>query len=41
MDCACYSYNKLITINGYDQKSQIVADAAPEVDLPIVLDEIK
>lgn len=46
MDCACYSYHKLITINGYDPMNQIVAEIAkevelPVVELPVVLDETK
>ena len=41
MDCACYSYNKVISISKYDPESQIVEDAAPEVDIPVVLDDIK
>ena len=40
-DCACYSYNKVVEIRGYDPTSQLVKDATPEVEIPIVLDEIK
>ena len=41
LDCACYSYNKLVNIRGYDAKSQIIKGALPKVEMPIILDEIK
>ena len=41
MDCACYSYLYVFDIRGYDPKLQISKEKDVDVEVPIVLDEIK